>query len=244
LDKIKGSVKHWAFASRRKLLSNQIYLHGGESSVSPSECTVLSSYADHYAASGYPAVEIGTYTGISSVAIGMAYKKYGNVLYTIDHHKGNREHQKGERFFEEQYYDEKHDRVNTLFGLIKNLEAAGLEETVIPIISDSNTVAKKWDSLISFLFIDGDHEYDQVKRDFVNWEKFLIGNGIIFIHDADVKRKHKDGHDGPRKVFFEAVRSGYTPLRMESSLALLGKGTPEAFHMPDSVIEEALKYED
>jgi hypothetical protein len=37
---------------------------------------------------------------------------------------------------------------------------------------------------ISFAFIDGDHSYAQVERDFFNVEKILQTNGIILLHDT------------------------------------------------------------
>jgi predicted O-methyltransferase YrrM len=48
----------------------------------------------------------------------------------------------------------------------------------------SDELAKTWTKPIDILFIDGDHNYDQVKRDFVNFSKFVVPNGIIFFHDT------------------------------------------------------------
>lgn len=40
---------------------------------------------------------------------------------------------------------------------------------------------------IDFLFIDGDHEYHAVKRDFLTWLPFVRKGGIIAFHDALIK---------------------------------------------------------
>ena len=37
---------------------------------------------------------------------------------------------------------------------------------------------------IDMLFIDADHHYEQVKKDFWNFEKFVIPQGLIFLHDT------------------------------------------------------------
>ena len=36
---------------------------------------------------------------------------------------------------------------------------------------------------IDFLFIDGDHSYNGVKSDFINYEQYVSDNGIIAFHD-------------------------------------------------------------
>ncbi|MFC1508427.1 class I SAM-dependent methyltransferase [Candidatus Omnitrophota bacterium] len=38
-------------------------------------------------------------------------------------------------------------------------------------------------SKIDFLFIDGDHSYDGVKKDFIEYKKFVASGGIIAFHD-------------------------------------------------------------
>lgn len=37
---------------------------------------------------------------------------------------------------------------------------------------------------LAFTFIDGDHTYEQVKRDFWNAEKLTVENGFILLHDS------------------------------------------------------------
>lgn len=41
------------------------------------------------------------------------------------------------------------------------------------------------DIKIDFLFIDGDHSYDGVKKDFELYSKILSNNGVIVLHDTD-----------------------------------------------------------
>ena len=57
----------------------------------------------------------------------------------------------------------------------------------------SNDLAVGWDKPIDILFIDGCHEYSQVKRDFFNFLPFVRKDGIIFLHDTFPA----EGHDTP-----------------------------------------------
>jgi hypothetical protein len=70
------------------------------------------------------------------------------------------------------------------------------------------------DIKIDLLFIDGDHSYEGVKKDFELYSKILSDNGIIMIHDTDgtyeetlivSEDQKKDYHrfDGPSKFIKE-----------------------------------------
>jgi hypothetical protein len=70
------------------------------------------------------------------------------------------------------------------------------------------------DIKIDFLFIDGDHSYEGVKKDFELYSNILSDNGIIIIHDTDKNYEEtllvsedskKDYHrfDGPAKFIKE-----------------------------------------
>ena len=51
-------------------------------------------------------------------------------------------------------------------------------------VMSSDDLAKEWDRQIDILFIDGDHVYSQVKRDYFNFSRFVNLNGFIFLHDT------------------------------------------------------------
>lgn len=70
------------------------------------------------------------------------------------------------------------------------------------------------DIKIDFLFIDGDHTYEGVKKDFDLYTQLLSENGVIIIHDTDENYENnlivsedakKDYHkfDGPSKLIKE-----------------------------------------
>ena len=61
------------------------------------------------------------------------------------------------------------------------------KKTSVPLIfhiMQSDDLAQKWSKQIDILFIDGDHEYQQVKRDYFNFREFVNPNGFIFLHDT------------------------------------------------------------
>jgi hypothetical protein len=74
------------------------------------------------------------------------------------------------------------------------------------------------DIKIDLLFIDGDHSYEGVKRDFDLYSQILSPNGIIIIHDTDEKylnglivtedaKKHYYKFDGPSRLIKEIKNS-------------------------------------
>lgn len=48
----------------------------------------------------------------------------------------------------------------------------------------SYNVASGWDKPFDFIFIDGDHTYDAVKRDFEDWYPLIMQGGYIAFHDS------------------------------------------------------------
>ena len=74
------------------------------------------------------------------------------------------------------------------------------------------------DIKIDFLFIDGDHSYEGVKKDFELYSKIISDNGTIVLHDTDknyeksliVSEDSKKDHysfDGPSKLIEELQQS-------------------------------------
>jgi len=112
-------------------------------------------------------VDLGVHKGYSTFAFGY-YNK--GIVYGVDHFMGDE--QTG-------YYDtyqEVNDRntyVKENFG-VNNIEF---------IMSDFNTLAKKWDKPIDILHIDGLHTYEAVKNDFETWQPLCKDNSIILFHD-------------------------------------------------------------
>jgi predicted O-methyltransferase YrrM len=61
--------------------------------------------------------------------------------------------------------------------------------------------ARGWSTPIDFLFIDGDHNEEAVRRDWETWHRFIVTGGCVVFHDA---REFQGGWpvsaDGPVRV--------------------------------------------
>lgn len=65
----------------------------------------------------------------------------------------------------------------------------------------SHNVSAIWATPIDFLFIDGDHHYDAVMRDFDQWTVFLRKGGTLAMHDSGMGRLvGASFHPGPTEV--------------------------------------------
>lgn len=62
-------------------------------------------------------------------------------------------------------------------------------------------IAEIWKIPIDILHIDGSHFYDDVKRDFGEWSKFVKKDGVILFHDVHVPYNSK--YEGVKKFFDE-----------------------------------------
>jgi hypothetical protein len=70
-------------------------------------------------------------------------------------------------------------------------ETSFFRQTFYPRLIKSTSVDAYYDFFvrqdikIDFLFIDGDHSYEGVKKDFELYSKLLSNNGVIILHDSD-----------------------------------------------------------
>ena len=73
------------------------------------------------------------------------------------------------------------DKIRSQF--VKNINKAKVDDYIIPLFKKSEEAVRDFDSPIRLLFIDGCHEYEEVKKDILLWKKHLIEGGIIAMHD-------------------------------------------------------------
>lgn len=78
-----------------------------------------------------------------------------------------------------------------------------LQDNLEFIKGDFNQVAATWDREINILHIDGSHHYDDVKKDFQIWSKFVNDDGVILLHDTCVE--NFNGNEYGVKKFFEEI---------------------------------------
>ena len=82
-------------------------------------------------------------------------------------------------------------------------EKLHLQDNLTLIEGDFNEVAENWDRKIDILHIDGSHKYEDVKKDFETWSKFLNDDGVILLHDTCVEEYCGNGYGVKR--FFEEI---------------------------------------
>ena len=153
-----------------------------------------------------PCVEIGAYCGKSAVYLGAACQAAGGVLFSVDHHRGSEENQPGWDYFDPELWDEAAGTLDTLPFLRRTLRLAGLEETVIPIVGRSATIARAWSGPISLLFIDGGHTLEAALVDYRGWTPHLLPGALLAIHD--VFQNPADGGRPPFEIYQLALASG------------------------------------
>ena len=163
-----------------------------------------------------PLLEIGSYCGRSTIWLGQAAKVHDTVVFALDHHRGSEEHQPGESHHDEALVDT--TGLFDSFGEFRrNIAAAGLEDTVIPIVASSETVGPYWQGGLGMVFIDGGHSLDAALTDYRAWAPHVLPGGILAIHD--VFPDPADGGQAPFTIWQLATQSGlFEPLGTEDTL--------------------------
>jgi hypothetical protein len=126
-------------------------------------------------------VEIGAFKGKSTICLARGARDGSRAeVYSIDPHCG-----------------EDNDYVE----YIRNLERAGVNDLVTPMVMPSADAAGRWRGSIGLLFIDGNHLYRFVRQDVQLWYPFLAAGGIIALHDTTAAIRHRmSGYCGPQVV--------------------------------------------
>jgi len=125
-------------------------------------------------------VEIGAWKGRSTICLGKGSKTGNQVkIYSIDPHKSTSLHKVT-------------NCLDTYAEFLKNIQIAEVDDVILPIVKTSQEAAETFNEPIQFLFIDGEHDYENVKLDLQLWYPKLIYGGLIAFHDY--------GLSGPRRI--------------------------------------------
>jgi predicted O-methyltransferase YrrM len=167
-----------------------------------------------------PVLEIGSYCGKSTVCLGLACRRGGGTVYALDHHRGSEEHQPGEMFHDPDLVDPRSGAVDTFYLFRKAMRDAGLEQTVVPVVADSDSASRDWATPLGMVFIDGGHSLDAALTDYRCWTAHLRRGGILAIHD--LFPDPFEGGQAPYTIYRLALASGlFAPLERVSTLGLL-----------------------
>lgn len=131
------------------------------------EADLLIEYASKAPRNG-TIVEIGSWKGKSTLCLLKGAKRSKVRVVAIDTFRGSEEHGDVDT------YSEFNNNINK-YTEYKNIEV---------IRKTSENANEDWHGAISLLFIDGSHEYEDVKKDFYLWEKFVEKDGYILFHDS------------------------------------------------------------
>ena len=196
-------------------------------SVSEDEGERLLSLAYEASKLDYPAMEIGSYIGTSTIFLGKGMESHDQILFSLDTHRGSKEHEPGGGNFNSQYYDEEEKRYNTFPVFERNIAKAGLLDVVVPIVSSSALVAERWSIPLSLLFIDGEHDIKSTVRDYKLWAKHIIKRGVLILHDVfpePFERTKNGRREGPSVVYDLVVNSNnYKDLGVHNTLGIFEK---------------------
>jgi predicted O-methyltransferase YrrM len=165
-------------------------------------------------------LEIGSYCGKSTIYLAAAGRMAGQLVVTVDHHRGSEEHQPGWEYHDPHLVDPRTGRLDTLPTLRATLAAAGLEDHVVVVVGRSADVARLWRTPLGMVFIDGGHTEQAAVTDYVSWAPWVAPGGVLAIHD--VFPDPADGGRPPYLIYQRALASGaFTEVRAEGSLRLL-----------------------
>ena len=173
-----------------------------------------------------PVLEIGSYCGKSTIYLAAAARAVGQVVVTVDHHRGSEEHQPGWEYHDPALVDPATGRLDTLPRLRATLAAAGLEDHVVVVVGRSADVARLWGTPLGLVFIDGGHTEQAAVTDYRSWAPWVARGGALAIHD--VFPDPADGGRAPYLIYRRALSSGaFTEVRAEGSLRLLERSDRE-----------------
>ena len=185
----------------------------------PAEGEALFETALRYAPAGLIA-EIGTYCGKSTIYLAAAASQAGQLVLTVDHHRGSEENQPGWQYHDASLVDPAVGLLDTLPHFRSTLAASGLERHVIAIVGRSAEVAARWHEPLGMLFIDGGHSEAAATADYEGWAPLLRPGGALAIHD--VFPDPADGGQAPYHVYQRALASGaFREVSVTGSLRVL-----------------------
>ncbi|MBW3595129.1 MAG: class I SAM-dependent methyltransferase [Actinobacteria bacterium] len=139
-------------------------------------------------------VEVGSYRGRSTIALALGAQAGGKApIYAIEPHEEFRGPLGGEFGPEDRG------------AFYRNMLRTGVYPHVRLVNLTSRVVTPGWNLPVGLLWIDGDHNYDAVREDFLCWLPHLVPGASVIFDDAT------RGEVGPERVVAEAqAEHGFT----------------------------------
>ena len=183
------------------------------------EGLALFGAAARYARRG-PVLEVGSYCGKSTIYLAAAAREAGQLVVTVDHHRGSEEHQPGWEYHDPSLVDPAVGLIDTLPRFRRTIADAGAEDVVVAVVARSEVLAPLWSTPLALLFLDGSHTEESARRDQDAWVAKLAVGGTLAIHD--VFPDPADGGQAPFGVYSRVLASGdFAELPGTGSLRIL-----------------------
>jgi hypothetical protein len=155
-------------------------------------------------------VEVGSFRGRSTVVLARgAEHGHGTRVYAVEPHEpfvGPR----GGEFGPE-------DRA----AFFRNMVRTGAYRTVRLLNTSSEIVAPGWTEPVALLWLDGDHSYEGVRRDFDAWGPHLLQGCDLVLDDTD------DPRLGPQRLVEELTAAGWVEVERVDRVAHLRRQPPD-----------------
>jgi predicted O-methyltransferase YrrM len=147
-------------------------------------------------------VEVGSYRGRSTAALAWGARQgHDAPVYAIEPHEEFAGVFGG-------YFGPKDRR-----AFYRNMLSSGAWENVRLVNLSSEVVTPGWDKPVGMLWIDGDHRYEGVKRDFTCWEPHLLPGAPVLFDDTD--------RGGPQQLVDELLEQGWEQYRKAGKVRAL-----------------------
>ncbi|MGA1975737.1 MAG: class I SAM-dependent methyltransferase [Conexivisphaerales archaeon] len=154
-------------------------------------------------------VEIGSWKGKSTTWLAKGSRSGpGLKVCAIDPHRGGSA-DTGELVAQGTFQD-----------FAANMKRAGIDDLVVPYVMTSAEAATQVQDGVALVFIDGSHEYEDVKLDVELWSPKVVDGGHLALHDA-VNSVWPGVPRAVREVVYESSR--FRSLRLVDSMSICEK---------------------
>ncbi len=187
--------------AQRKILEKIPHVEEIEGWLLLVEAVELFSLAKQLTTSNPVICEIGTWKGRSAYVFASAAKENNGLVYCIDPFNGD-----GDRPSKRSYQEKIQSLTIPLKNLFENtMKYYSLLDRIItiPLPSQEARLIFK-ETKIDLLFIDGNHDYEAVKKDYELWSPLISSNSVIVLHDVGAVHV-----SGPKKVWEECVLNNH-----------------------------------
>jgi predicted O-methyltransferase YrrM len=158
-----------------------LYLDEAHSQTTEKEQVTLQKYAQ----SKERAVEIGVHEGVNTRLIAEVLSPSG-VIYAVD------------PFFT--------GRIPVCWGKIiaqSRVRRGNVGDSVRFVRAPSWEACERLTGTFDFIFIDGDHSLEGIRRDWADWSGRIRSGGLVALHDTCVAKEHADATRLGSHQFFE-----------------------------------------